>query len=166
MMNQMKSWMAMGAVVALLAASAAWADVPVKIVVIKADKSGVPSTKNTHGGDVPFPFKKVNETVELADGSPYALTGKIVFKPGVVSGKPGPAPFLEVDLDKHEWLRNERRALSPLYPLKGSRSFWERYEGARVRLSGYARGYVIRKSSQETGYEVFLDAVSLEVFSD
>jgi hypothetical protein len=103
------------------------------------------------GGEIPFPFGVVNQRLELADGELYALIGTVVFEGGT--------PFLEVDLDKHPWLANDRRLNDSRYPLECVGVNWRDFEGMKVRLFVEAHGKVLMEAGAAK-YEISLGLVT------
>lgn len=91
------------------------------------------------GGDggVPSPFVETsNRKVELADGEMYTLFGKVVFDSSDV-------PFFWVDLKKHPWLANKKRAVTPFYRLMGSREEWREYNEQSIQLICIAKAMMV-----------------------
>lgn len=109
------------------------------------------------GGDVPFPFMEANQQFELADGSPYNLFGKVVISPAL-DGSGDWIAYLVVDLKKHGWLLNDRRKADPRYPLMGSTRFWRQFDGAYVRLGGFAESQTLVTTKGAVRSEIWLAA--------
>ena len=112
------------------------------------------------GGDVPIPFG-ANRQVELADGEVYVLFGTIRYAPSFFT-KSKSVPYLEVDLDAHPWLANERRKLFPYYPfiLTGNQKL-KVGTGVRVKVQARARAFIVIDKQNSHKYLLGLEPIEI-----
>ena len=116
---------------------------------------GGPGIGGGGGGEIPSPFNTMNQKAELSDGDLYFLVGRIVFGPPV-TGSARKQAYLEVDLNQHPWLANQKRKQFPFYPLEGSTKFWERLEGQVVRMACEAHAKIVTVEKGKSDYVIFL----------
>ena len=113
------------------------------------------------GNEVPVPFTVENLKVELADGEPYALLGRvlIVNMQGDASTTGGSQAFFEVDLASHPWLASSYRKEHPQYALEGPVSRWNTFtQVPRVRLKATAFGKIVVGREGQSSYQIVLRA--------
>lgn len=111
------------------------------------------------GGELPNPFDTANRRVELADGEPYLLVGRVVMRDGAMFGDdPGMAPYFRIDLTEQPWLATEKRVGQPYYPLEGSVDDWNRYVSmGKIKFPCVAR-VVIKMFGSRPIYSIHLQA--------
>jgi hypothetical protein len=103
-------------------------------------------------GEIPTPFLSSNQKVELADGELYTLVGVVRFFDGQA--------YLEVDMNEHPWLANQRRRSVPFYALESSPTFWKQYEGQRLRTYMEAHGSVVMPDGAPAEYVIRLQPLA------
>lgn len=118
-------------------------------------KARAPEDLGGGSGEVPTPLITYNQKVELADGEPYTLLGKI----HIVRGQ----AYFEVDLEEHPWLANTKRKASPFYPLLGTAAYWSKFEGQNVKVVAEAQGQVEAPTQTEPKHHY---VISLQPLAD
>lgn len=106
---------------------------------------------NPSGGDIPIPLMDTNQRVELADGEQYTLWGKVVYYDRQA--------YLEVDLEKHAWLKSRKREKLPYYPLGEIAGGWRRWQGRGIQVQVAAHGLVLTNGAYPQ-YVIWLAPVS------
>jgi hypothetical protein len=95
------------------------------------------------GGEQPDPLTVYNQRVELAGGELYLLSGHVRMAPAFYGASQRLQPYLEIDFAMHPWLGSKARKRAPMYPIEGSASAWQRWDGAHVELAVKARAQVM-----------------------
>lgn len=104
------------------------------------------------GGEIPHPFERVNQKVELADGEKYLLFGKVEF----INGR----PFLHVNLDLLPWLATHNRMTFPYYALSGSADYWHQFIATDMRITAIAHGVLQANPRGGATYVIVLSPIT------
>lgn len=94
------------------------------------------------GGDIPYPFKDTNISVELAHGENYSLYGEVIRFAGRF--------YLKIDTDRHPWLKSKQSFRVAQYRLANDFYVkWKDFEGQYILLTARAHGAVYRTSGSD-----------------
>jgi hypothetical protein len=101
------------------------------------------------GGELPIPFDLANKKVELANGEPYILAGRVVLmQVRMRNGELRSQPMFRVDLTEHPWLANNKRLNNPNYVLQGSLEEWkDLISVGKIQLPCIAHGVITYRGS-------------------